>query len=62
MNLTEENKKEIDSLTYNELLMRWNQSTPRNIWFRGETGKYFRERMEELKPNTAKNDAFHQYY
>lgn len=62
MKLTEENKTEIDAMTYEQMLTKWNHSTPRNPWFSGETGKYYRERMSTLKDKITKDNAFHQYY
>ncbi len=49
MNLTEENKKYIDSLSYQELLGHWRFALAGDPWFRGETGDYWRKRMSELR-------------
>jgi len=49
MNLTEKNKKYIDSLSYSELLSRWRTSHPKNLWLQGETGDYWRDKLALLK-------------
>jgi hypothetical protein len=49
MNLTPENKKHIDGLTYNALLGHWRFAPVGDPWFQGETGKYWSERMKELR-------------
>lgn len=62
MKLTPENKKEIDDLTYDEMLHRWNYSTPKNLWFRGETGEYWRKRMSELEQISLKEHQLCNHY
>jgi len=47
--LTEENKKIIDTKTYKQLLLGWRFIPVGNPWFQGETGKYWAERMSELR-------------
>ena len=49
MDLTVENKTCIDNLTYRELLSGRRLASVRDKWFQGETGDYWRERMEELR-------------
>ena len=49
MDLTLENKAHIDSLSYESLLHKWRFSPSGEPWFQGETGKYWGERMNELK-------------
>jgi len=49
MDLTEENKKHIDSLSYEQLLRKWRFSPSGDPWFQAETGNYWGERMNELK-------------
>ena len=49
MDLTEENKKHIDGMSYEGLLSQWRFAPVGNPWFRGETGKYWGKRMAELK-------------
>jgi len=49
MDLTPENKKHIDSLSYHGLLEHWRFAPSGDEWFQGETGKYWGERMAELK-------------
>ena len=53
MELTEENKKHIDSLSYEQLLQKWRFAPSGDKWFTGETGKYWGERMNELKAQGA---------
>lgn len=53
MDLTEENKKTIDSKSYRELLSGWRFAPSGNPWFQGETGEYWGKRMSELKHNGA---------
>jgi len=49
MKLTPENKKHIDNLDYNSLLYGWRHAPVGDIWFEGETGIYWGERMRELR-------------
>ena len=49
MDLTEENKKHIDNMSYEELLRRWRFAPVGDPWFQGETGKYWGDRMAELR-------------
>lgn len=49
MDLTPENKKHIDSMSYEALLRSWRNSPIGNRWFQGETGEYWAERMKELR-------------
>ena len=49
MELTEHNKKHIDSLDYQELLSQWRFSPIGNSWFQGETGIYWGKRIQELR-------------
>jgi len=49
MDLTEENKAHIDSMSYEDLLRRWRNAPAGDPWFQGETGKYWGERMKELR-------------
>ena len=49
MKLTEENKKHIDSLVYEQLLSRWRFAPIGDPWFQGETGDYWGKRMGALK-------------
>ena len=56
MDLTRENKESIDSLSYESLLSRWRFAPVGDPWFQGETGKYWGERMAELR---KKDNAEH---
>ena len=49
MKLTEENKKSIDSLSYEGLLSKWRFAPVGDLWFQGETGEYWGKRMAELR-------------
>ena len=49
MNLTEENKKHIDSMPYEGMLYNWRNAPAGDPWFQGETGKYWGERMATLR-------------
>ena len=57
MELTEKNKAHIDSLSYKQLLHSWRFSPSGNPWFQGETGKYWGERMSELRKEGADHVA-----
>ena len=56
MKLTKENKDHIDSLSYEQLLSRWRFAPVGDNWFQGETGKYWGERMNELRNRPGGND------
>ena len=56
MKLTKENKDHIDSLSYEQLLSRWRFAPVGDNWFQGETGKYWGERMNELRNLPGGND------
>ena len=53
MQLTKENKKHIDSLSYEQLLSKWRFAPSGDPWFQGETGDYWgtvmNKKKEELK-------------
>lgn len=49
MELTEENKKYIDSLSHYDLLSKKRYAPIGDKWFQGETGKYWGERMAKLR-------------
>ncbi len=53
MKLTEENKKHIDSLSYEGLLRHWRFAPVGDPWFQGETGEYWSKRMKELRDRGA---------
>lgn len=53
MDLTPENKKKIDDMSYESLLSSWRFATAGNAWFQGETGQYWSKRMKELRENSA---------
>jgi len=53
MDLTEANKKHIDSLSYEQLLGEWRFAPVGTGWFQGETGRYWQERMKQLRDGGA---------
>ena len=42
-------KAEIDSLSYEQLLSAWRFASAGDLRFQGESGKYWAERMKELR-------------
>jgi hypothetical protein len=55
MDLTPQNKAHIDSLSYQGLLSRWRFAPVGDPWFQGEAGKYWGERMKELREKPGGN-------
>jgi len=49
MDLTPENKKHIDAMSYEGLLSRWRNAPAGELWFQGETGAYWKKRMAEKR-------------
>ena len=49
MELTDQNKKTIDSKTYSQLLEGWRFAPIGDEWFQGATGDYWTLRMHELR-------------
>lgn len=49
MDLTDENKAAIDALDYLQLLYAWRLAPIGDPRFQGETGKYWGERMKQLR-------------
>lgn len=49
MDLTPENKKYIDGLSYYSLLSRWRFAPIADPWFQGETGTYWSKRLSEKR-------------
>jgi len=49
MDLTPELKAEIDSRSYAELLAKWRFAPLGDPLFQGESGKYYAERISDLK-------------
>jgi len=58
MDLTQENKNHIDSLSYQELLQHRRSAPIGDKWFEGETGEYWLRRMKELR-NKPEGEAEH---
>lgn len=52
MELTNANKKHIDSLSYEQLLRHWRFAPIGDPWCQGETGAYWLKRMTELGKRT----------
>ena len=57
MDLTRENKKHIDSLSYEQLLTQWRFAPMGNRWFQGETGNYWGSAMNKKKEEIGQNEA-----
>jgi len=55
MDLTPENKKYIDSLSYYGLLSHWRFAPAGDPWFLGETGIYWEKRMSKLRRQPGGN-------
>lgn len=53
MKLTSENKRHIDSLSYEQLLECWRFAPIGDPWFQDETGQYWGTRMAELREKGA---------
>jgi hypothetical protein len=53
MELNEKNKAHIDAMSYEALLSHWRFAPAGDPWFRGETGKYWSERMAKLRSEGA---------
>ena len=53
MDLTDVSKRFIDGLDYEALLSRWRFALAGDKWFQGQTGKYWGERMKELRKGGA---------
>ena len=49
MELTEKNKAHINAMSQEGLLQHWRGAPHGDPWFQGETGKYWDERMKELR-------------
>jgi len=49
MKLTPQNKEKIDKMSYESLLSHWRFAPVGDPWFQGETGEYWKKRMNELK-------------
>lgn len=57
MELTKENKKTIDSLSYEQLLSRWRFAPMGNCWLQGETGDYWSSAMNKKKKEIGQTEA-----
>jgi hypothetical protein len=57
MRLTKENKKHIDSLSYEQLLSQWRFAPMGSPWFRGETGDYWGSAMNTKKKEIGEDKA-----
>lgn len=53
MELTPKNKTIIDKKSYEALLSGWRFAPVGDPWFQGETGKYWGQRMKELRDQGA---------
>ena len=57
MDLTKENKKHIDDLSYEQLLSRWRFAPLGDRWFQGETGDYWGNAMNKKKEEIGQDEA-----
>ena len=57
MDLTPANKASIDARSYEGLLSHWRFASVGDRWFQGETGKYWGERMAQLREQLTHADA-----
>ena len=53
MDLTVDNKAHIDGLHYDDLLRRWRFAPSGDPWLQDESGRYWGERMAELRKQGA---------
>ena len=53
MDLTPENKAQIDAKDYRALLEHWRNAPGGDPWFLGQTGYYWGKRMSELRAADA---------
>lgn len=56
MKLTPENKAHIDGLSMEQLLSHWRFAPLGDVWFQDETGKYWGERMVELRKQSQSGE------
>ena len=49
MDISEETKKEIDEMSYEELLFRWRIAEREDKIFQGEAGSYYTEVMQKKR-------------
>ena len=56
MELTEENKKHIDAMSYEGLLSEWRNAPGGYPWFQGETGAYWAKCMTERRAQSGGNN------
>jgi len=57
MDLTPENQKHIDGLSYEELLRHWRFAPTGDPWFQGETGVYWGTRMSKMRDTPSGQEA-----
>jgi len=57
MELTKENKKHIDSLSYEQLLSQWRFAPSGSPWFQGETGDYWGSTINIKKREIGHDEA-----
>lgn len=57
MKLTENNKKYIDCLSYEQLLSRWRFAPSGDRWFQDETGDYWGSAMNKKKKEIGQDKA-----
>lgn len=55
MDLTPETQQHIDALSYELLLSHWRFAPIGDPWFQGPTGRYWAERMKQLRGEPGGN-------
>ena len=58
MQLTDNNKNHIDSLSLEALLSHWRFAPAGDPWFQGQTGDYWAKRMRELREQPGGNQRY----
>ena len=56
MKLTEERKKWIDEMSYEQLLSKWRFAPAGDTLFQGETGEYFAKVMKEKRDSVSNEE------
>lgn len=57
MDLTDKLKAEIDAKSYQDLLRRWRFAPVGDLMFQGESGRYWSDRMKELRAEPGGNSV-----
>ncbi len=57
MKLTQDAKQTIDRMSYHQLLCQWRFAPLGDTWFQGETGDYWKQRMDMLQKEGVDHTA-----